>query len=343
MGVAGTAAPVAFDPDQVARLHFIFRFSVATTACFVISEAMGWYPTFLAPLLAGALLANLPVNLSPKMGISLALTMAVLASISFMLPALFQQVPHIMVGLIGLILFLGFAALAHGKGQLPVLLLLICIATIPIFTLIAPQQAGALPKAYARGMTLAVGAILVVQAIWPMPPKKAPAPAPIEFASPIARAAVGTAIILPLMLVYLMFGLTDALPVLITTTLLVSNFDPRRGALQGMAMMIGNLLGGVFAILAFMVLQVAPSLAMLALLIFLISLLFARRIEKGGTAGPVSLITFNQTLVILSLAMLQDSSNSGLWLTRLFQFALAVAFAIAVMMLAWGQKRAASG
>jgi hypothetical protein len=339
MAAAGILGWSSLDPAQLTRVHFVMRFSVAATATFIIAEAYGWFPSFLAPVLAGALLANLPSSLTAKTAGVLTLMMTVLASLSFMLPALFQQTPFILVGLIGIILFVGFAALAHGKGQLPVLLLLICFATIPIFTLIAPQQAGMLPKAYARGMALAVGGILVVQAIWVRPPKAAPAPATIDFASPMARAAVGTAIILPLMLVYLMFGITDALPVLITTTLLVSSFDPRRGAMQGVAMLIGNFVGGVIAIIAYYVLQVAPSLTMLALITFLISLAFAQRIERGGPAAAVALVTFNQALIILSLAILQGPANSGLWLTRLFQFALAVAFALAVMMLVWGRKQ----
>jgi hypothetical protein len=78
---------------------------------------------------------------------------------------------------------------------------------------------------------------------------------------------------------------------------------------------------------------------MLALITFLISLAFAQRIERGGPAAAVALVTFNQALIILSLAILQGPANSGLWLTRLFQFALAVAFALAVMMLVWGRKQ----
>lgn len=320
----------------------MLRFSVATTATFVFSEAIGSFPSFLAPLLAGAILANSPVALTPKLAAILAATMTVCAGIAFMLPALLAEVPQLLVIAIGLILFLGFALLAQGKAQLPVLLMLICIATIPVFTLIAPQQAGALPFAYSRGMVVAVIAILIVQLVWPLPPKAAPAPPPLEFASPVARAAVGTAIILPLMLVYLMFGITDALPVLITTTLLVSNFDPRRGAMQGAAMVIGNFVGGVIAIAAYMALQVAPSLTMLGLITLLVSIGFGLRIAKGGPAAPVALITFNQFLVILGLALLQQESNSGLWLTRLFQFTLAVSFAIAMMMLVWGKPKAAS-
>ena len=45
-------------PASGAQLHTILRFAVGTAGAFVICEAMGWYPSFLAPLLAGVLLAN---------------------------------------------------------------------------------------------------------------------------------------------------------------------------------------------------------------------------------------------------------------------------------------------
>ena len=55
-------------------------------------------------------------------------------------------------------------------------------------------------------------------------------------------------------------------------------------------------------------------------------------------AAAVGLVTFNQVMIILSLAILQGSSNSGLWLTRLFQFSMTVAFAVAMMTLAWSGR-----
>ena len=57
--IAAQALPAAGDGGS-ARLHTILRFAGGTTGAFVVSEAMGWYPTFLGPLLAGVLLANLP-------------------------------------------------------------------------------------------------------------------------------------------------------------------------------------------------------------------------------------------------------------------------------------------
>ena len=49
----------------------------------------------------------------------------------------------------------------------------------------------------------------------------------------MARALLSTAVVMPLMLVYLLFGLADVLPVIITTMLLVINFDLQRGRSAG--------------------------------------------------------------------------------------------------------------
>ena len=338
MAVAGTAAARGRDPAELARLHGLLRFSVATTGTFAISEAMGWFPTFLAPVLAAVILASLPTALPFKAGLAVILVMTGSAFVAYVLPSLLQYRPEILFGLLGLIIFISFAILATGRGQLPITLLLICMATIPIMTLVAPQQAGALPKAYARGMAVAVAAVWVVHTFWPRTLPAPMKPPVTQDLSPLALAVAGTAIVLPLMLVYLMFGITDALPVLITTIFLVVNFDARRGAMQGAAMLIGNFVGGMIAITAYHLLQIAPSLATLTLLAFLISVMFALRIEKGGPQAGVALVTFNQVMIILSLGIASSTSNAGLWFTRLLQFALAVTFAVAMMTLAWSRR-----
>ena len=333
MATADSAQTFPADGLQVAYLHGVLRLSAAVTATYVIGEAMGWFPSFLAPLLAAVILTSLPKALPLKAGVMIILVMTGSAYFSYILPSLMQQVPTVLFGVIGLIIFASFALLASGKGQLPLTLLLICIATIPIMTLVSPQYAAALPKAYSRGIVMAVAAVWIVHAIWPRT-LPAAAASPSAAGLPPARLALaGTAIVLPIMLVYLMYGITDALPVLITTIFLVANFDTKRGAAHGAAMMIGNFIGGIAALIAFHLLQIAPALATLALLLFAITAVFAIQMQKGGPQAPVMLLTLNQTLIILGLALANGSSNSGLWGTRLLQFGLACAFAVGMMTL----------
>ena len=118
-----------------------------------------------------------------------------------------------------------------------------------------------------RGMAIAVIFTWIGFAIWPLPPPKNPS-ARTAFESPVAAALIGTAIVLPVMLVYLLFGLTDAIPVLLTTVLLVAKMEEERGAASGWAKLIGNFLSGFVAVAAFYLLRIAPSLATLALITF---------------------------------------------------------------------------
>jgi hypothetical protein len=159
----------------------------------------------------------------------------------------------------------------------------------------------------------------------------------------VAAAAVGTAIVLPVMLIYLLFGLTDAIPVLLTTVLLVAKMEEERGAASGIAKLLGNFLGGFVAVAAYYLLQVAPSLATLTLITFLIGFMFGREVVKGGAHGGAALIAYNAAMVIFGLALLKGTSNSGIWQARVFQFAVATLFAVGMMTLLFPrlQKRSA--
>lgn len=316
-----------------AQQHALLRFAAGTTAAFVLSEAMGWYPSFLAPLLAAMLLANVPAALPVKAGLALMIVQAGGAFAAFTLASLLIQGPFVLFGVVGLVLFACFANLARGAAMLPILLILVAFATIPIVTLASPQQAGALPLAFARSMAVAVCMVWAAHALLPKTAAAQP-PAPVVALEwPVARAVVSTAIVLPLMLVFLLYAITDALPVIITTVVLVTTFDPRRGATQAAAMMLGNFIGGASAAIALAALQLAPSLVTLALITFLIGSLFASRIGRGGPGGAVSLVTYNQAMVMFGLALLPGGADTGLWMTRLFQFGLAGMFAVGMMTL----------
>ena len=327
--------PMTTDRAEAARLQFVLRFAFGTTASFVICEWMGWQPSALAPVLTGVLLANLPASPPPKVGIVLVVLMALSAWLAFFLTTWLSQTPHLLVAVIGLIIFLAFAGLAQGKGQLPLTLLLICMAVVPDVTLTVSQYAGILPAMLVRGMALAVIFTWIGFAIWPLPPMKDPDPPAPPADYPVAAALAGTAIVLPLVLVYLLFGLTDAIPVLLTTVLIVAKMEQERGSASGWAKVLGNFIGGFVAVAAFYLLKVAPSLASLALITFVIGVVFAQQIAKGGVRGGNALLAYNATMVIFGLALLKGPANSGTWGARVVQFAIACAFAVGMMALLW--------
>ena len=331
--MAAQSRTASLEISTSARTHAILRFASGVTASFVTSEAFGWYPTFLPAVLAASLLASLPGPLPIKAGLALVVVQSTAGFGAFALSSLLRDTPIMLFGAIGLVIFISFATLARGRGFLPILLVLIAFSTIPIVTMVSPQQAAALPMAFTRGMAVAVVAVWLAHASWPAAPKRDVAAGKSSLAAPLAMALAGTAIVLPLMLLYLMYGLTDALPVLITTVLLVVNFDPKRGAAQGLAMMIGNFIGGIIALLCVALLQVAPSLGTLTLISLVMALLFAQYMDRGGAGAAVGLVTFNQTIIMFSLSLVPGPSSPGLWASRLLQFGIACAFATGMMML----------
>ena len=123
-------------------MHTILRFAAGATGAFIFCEFMGWYPTFLAPLLAGMLLANLPTALPIKLGIVLVVIQAAGAYAAYSLSSLLLETPLVLFGTIALILLLCFANLARGGQFLPILLILICFSTVPIVTMMAAAAGG---------------------------------------------------------------------------------------------------------------------------------------------------------------------------------------------------------
>ena len=80
-----------------------------------------------------------------------------------------------------------------------------------------------------RGMALAVIFTWIGFAIWPLPPMKDPDPPAPPADQSAAAALTGTAIVMPLVLIYLLFGLADAIPVLLTTVLIVAKMEQSEG------------------------------------------------------------------------------------------------------------------
>jgi hypothetical protein len=171
--------------------------------------------------------------------------------------------------------------------------------------------------------------------VWPSPPPKAPPPPPLPAtATPLTLALLSTAVLLPLMLAYMLFGWLDLFPVLISTLIIVLNFDVARGQQQALALVAGNFAGGMFAILLYALFQSTPSLPFLALLLFLVQMGFGRRIAAGGPLAGVAVVGCNGMLIIFGSALGSNTPVSG-WIARVFQFALAGAFAVGALQFAW--------
>jgi hypothetical protein len=217
------------------------------------------------------------------------------------------------------------------------MLLLICVTAIPVVALESQSAASSFAFALVRSMCFAIVIVWIAHLLWPRvtPPRPAYKAIPLSRDGALKSALLGTAVLTPLILVHLMFGLADALPVLIATVMIVVNLDLHRGRRQAVALVIANFAGGIASLVLFLLLVLHPSLVTLTLLMLLASLAFAWRITAADPMAAVVLVAFNATLIVFSSSLLSDQGTFDIWLTRLTQFFIAGAFAIGMMALLW--------
>jgi hypothetical protein len=335
MAIASGIRRKTVDSVEAARMHFIMRFAVGTTLGFTVCEYMGWQPSALAAVLSGIMIAKLPVAPPFKVGAVLVLVMFVSAWLANAVSLWLHEVPQVLFGVIGLVLFMAFYGLAQAKAQLPLTLLLISIAIIPLLTLSYPDQAPVMVKVLTWAMGLAVINTWVMHAIWPKVAIIPQAPPQAAVGAPIATAVVGTLIVLPVMLIYWLFGLIDAMPVLLQTVLIVAKMEEERSKATAFAKFISNFIGGFVGLAAYLLLGIAPTLVTFALITFILSVWFGFLIARGGIKGSNAELAFNATMVIFGLFILKGDANAGAWTARIVQFFIGCSFAVGMMALLW--------
>lgn len=338
---AQESSQAALDP---ARSHAALRFAFGVTVAFVASELLQWTPTFLAPALVAVLLANVPVSPPLKLAVALIAIVAAAALIALFLSTALLRSPLILFGVAAVVVFRTLYAIAEGRSRVAALFLLICVTSMPVVALESPWIAGAFAYALVRATCLAIVIVWTSHLLWPRvrPPRPAAKVAPLPPGSRLRSALLGTAVLTPLMLLYLMFGLANALPVLIATTMIVMNLDFRSGRMQAVALVAGNIGGGIGALVVFVLLAMEPSIVSLTLLVALTALAFGWRISAADRMAPVVLVACNATLIVLSSSLMSDQGTLAVWVTRLAQFVIAGAFAVGMMVLMWPRSAAST-
>jgi hypothetical protein len=323
-------------PDPV-RAHATLRFGFGVTVALVVSELLQWVPTFLAPVLVGVLLANVPIRPPLKIAVGLLLIVSLSALVAILLSNALLRSPLILFGVAALVVFRTLYAITAGKSRVAALFLLICVTAIPVVALESPDVAGAFAFSLVRATCLAIVIVWTSYLFWSRvpPPRPAATIAALPAESRLRSALLGTAVLTPLMLLYLLFGLADALPVLVATTMIVMNLDFRGGRMQAVALVAGNVAGGIVALVVFVMLAVEPSLIALTLLTALTALVYGWRISAADRLAPVVLVACNATLIVLTSSLMSDEGTFGVWVTRMTQFVIAGAFAIGMMTLLW--------
>jgi hypothetical protein len=320
-----------------AHTHAVLRFAFGVTLAFVVAELMEWTPPFLSPVLTCVVLANIPVRPPLKVAIGFSLVIGASAFLGLVLSYAFRGAPHILFGASTLIVFLALHALAKGASPLAPLFILVCVTAIPVVGMQSLVVAQHFAVAFASGACFAIFMAWVSWLLFPAapPPRAAPPATPLPPEVAVRSALLGTAILAPLMLAYLMMGLYNALPVMIGTVMIIATLDFHLGRKQAVMRVIANFAGGVSSVVMLVLLAVHPALATFTLLVLASALMFGRWIARGDALAKLVVVAFNGYLIVFGTSVHSDAGTLSVWLTRVGYFFLAGVFTIGMMALIW--------
>jgi hypothetical protein len=325
---------------DTAHTHAVLRFAFGVTLAFVVAELMEWTPPFLSPVLTCVVLANIPMRPPLKVAFGFSLVIGASAFFGLLLSYAFRGAPHILFGLSTLIVFLALHALAKGASKLVPLFVIICTTAIPVVGMSSLVVAEHFAVAFASGACFAIFMAWVSWLLFPkaMPARAAPKAVPLAPEFALRSALLGTAILAPLMLVYLMMGLYTALPVMVGTVMIVATLDFHLGRKQAALRVIANFAGGVSSVIALVLLAIHPTFAAFTLVVLASALLFGLRISRGDPMAQLMTVACNGYLIVFGTALHSDAGTFSVWLTRLNYFFLAGVFTIGMMVLIWPRQ-----
>ncbi len=323
--------------DQATTRHAL-RIAGGVAVPFIVGEALDWPLAFLASVLALQLLASRTPPLKLAAGI---VAVAAIAVAFFLANALTHAVlafPILFILAIGVTVF--GALYAQTRSSSPFwFFLLIAVTATPLMTVKSSQLAASLAHAMTAGMAVAVLTTWLMHALFPQP-SHAPSQSIAQQQAPVAMAAperarnalIGTLIVM--VLVVLLLNHESAAIIVMTTALsLVRAAGLASGTRIAMGLLLGNLIGGAAAIVAYGVINHAPSLPMLAGIVVVMSLFFGERIATAGPKAPLWVVACTSAIILLGSGLSPFNDASTAFVTRVGYVVLTGIFVVGMLAL----------
>ncbi len=333
--------------DISARKH-LYRYVIGSVAAVAVAMGFGWQMSFLLPVLAlGFLAADAPP--SWKEGLSFIFTIVLACVLGVMLSQFTLPIPLLHILLSSLILFYLFYSNHPRLNANLRVWLMIAVLLIPNIGLMSPALAQSVAGTVVFNATVAMALVALVFAFFPAP-RKAPVagkvaavkkPAPTKQQRFVA-AGTRTLVILPLYLLFYYFELTGSILILIFVAILSMQPAFGKDFKAGKALIIGNLIGGIVAIVGYELMVIVPEFGFFLLLTLLAGLMLGRQLFSGKPAGALYGMAFSTyLLVVCSVSGSSgNEADSKVWV-RVVQIMVAVFYVVSAFGLVERLKRKA--
>jgi DUF2955 family protein len=317
----------AGDADE--RHALAFRIGVAASAGFTLGYLLGWDFPFLPPLIAVQLLSARR-SLDLKHALGFVVLMAVGSSVSLFVALIFADRPLSLILMVGLMIFLEFLALAHGKAAAGIFIM--TTSFVPLMAVSSLDLAYALVHDLIVGSILALLLIFLVHALFPerSEPQQSVAQT-VRESAPVGAALTNTGVLMSLFVYFMGTGTPTSIIVIMVTAVTILQQSAVAGPGAALGLIVGNIAGGLAATIAYLLVSLLPAAAFLFLIVLLLGLIFGAKIAAGGRLAPVYSVGAATFLTVLGLGLSPLPQDSGaIFLARISTVILASLYTIGV-------------
>jgi hypothetical protein len=341
-------ALIATSIAEQAQRRLALRLALGVSLAFAAAQAFGWSPSMLVPVFVIQLLVSVPHYLSLRAGLSVVVSIGVACGATLLIVYTLLPFSDLYIAAIALLLFMGFLIDARGRSPFFAFIFLVAVAVLPVIAVDSVEAASALAWALTWAGGGAVVIVWIAHALFPAPVSAVrldthrPDPRPTDQqrqAGSAARVALlKTLIVLPVVIVFLFYDLASALVVLVITITIVRQQDVGKGSKSAFALLLGNIMGGIAATMAYGLLKAYPTLLFLFLLTVLIGLWFGGRIALGGSRAPLFVVGFTTMVILLASGISPTGDEAAeAFYTRLINVFIATVYAVAMLSILFPQ------
>ena len=309
----------------------VVRYVLGISFVLLVSTLLNYPIAYLTTVLALGYIAPGAKPLTFKQAASFILILIVINLITFIFSSYFNDYPLVFMPL----LCLGILWIYY-TDSLPLMVKLFSIISIFVIPLMSLEPTGVSAFVAISLIINAFMAIALTQLVFKVFPwsaadeefvKEKKEAAKLSDLKRFNYAAKILLILLPVLLLFFIFKLSGGLLILIFIGIL-SMSPALANAKVGKFMVAANILGGLFAILAYKLLVIVPLLPFMILLTLLVGFLFGNKLFSKAKLAPIFGTGFSTFLLILgSVTSSTDDAGSAVW-SRLVQISIAVIYVV---------------
>jgi hypothetical protein len=334
---ADSTAAASLEPARLdLRSLRVVRYAVGSTLAMAVALGFDWQLSFLTPVLALGFFASTAPRPTLRAGMSFVATVALACLAGLLLSWTLLPYPFVYLPFAGLILFRLFYAKAAGAPPLLITWLLIAILVIPMIAMQSPALANLIARGIVVGALATIGLVWLMHGLLPDPADAcvASAPAPATTAStPSSEAAFRTAltstiVVFPVLAVFYTLQWSGALLILVFVALLSLQPGFAKNFKGGLALIIGNSIGGVAAIIVYELLVIVPEFPFMLLLTLLAGLLLGAKVFSRTPTAPLYGMAFSTLLLVIGQTTSASGEAEAKVYTRVAQIMLAAVYVV---------------